>query len=143
MVELDVFPRGDVSLAQRGVLLRNFSQAVQHIRRSNSAGEFDAYHLDIGLALTVDTLPQPEGRKNGVVQLADAEPVYLGIKALDFVLHERNDGRRILRQLQTGFMDFVQVGNVRYAGQDVLLRVGAQKSPPMPTGKLGGRRLRA
>ena len=60
MVELDVFPRGDVPLAQRNVLVRNISQAVKHICRRNSTGEFDAYHLDIGLALAVDTLPQPE-----------------------------------------------------------------------------------
>ena len=105
VVDLDVFPRGDVAFLQRGVARRDFAEAVQHRGGDDAAGEFDAHHLHIGLALAVHALPEPEGRECGVVHIAGAEAVDFGVKPPDFVLHKRDDARRVGGQGDAGFVD--------------------------------------
>ena len=61
MMELEVFSGGDVALAQGSVLFRKNTQRFHGFRCDDATGKFDTNHLDIGLALTVDTLLQTEG----------------------------------------------------------------------------------
>ena len=108
-------------LLQRGIAFRYIAKAVQHLRRDDAAGQLDPDHLDIGLALPVHSLAEPERREHGVVQFPGAEAVNLSVEALDLVLHERDNRRRVGRQQHTGLVDIFQAGMLRLAGQGVLL----------------------
>ena len=137
VVDLDVLASGDVAFLQRSVVFRDFAEAIEHVCRDDAAGEFDPDHLDVGLALAVHALPQAEGRENGVVQLAGAEAVDLGIQALDLILHEGDDGSRVFSQLDTGCVDVFKARGLCLAGHGILLRCDI-KNPTEPKGKIGG-----
>ena len=131
MVQLDVFAGGDVPFLQRRVLFGDVAEAVQHIGGYDAAGQLDADHLHVGLPLAVHALAQTEGRENGVVQFAGAEAVNFGVKALNFILHEGDDGAGVFRQFEAGRMDVFQAGGLRLGGQDGLLGRDT-KNPTVP-----------
>src|ERR1700677_1612182 len=60
MVDLDVLARRDVALAQWRVLLDHAREGVELVGGDAAHRELDAGHLDVGLALAVDTLLGPE-----------------------------------------------------------------------------------
>ena len=91
MVELDVLAGGDVALAQRGVLVGHLSQALHGLRGEDAAGNLDADHLDIRLALPVHALPQPEGGEDGVVQLTGLKVGGLLLQPHNLFVHKRDD----------------------------------------------------
>ena len=131
VVELDVFAGGDMALAEGGVLFADFGQGVQHIGRGDAAGQFDADHLHVGLALAVHALAQAERRKGGIVQCAAAKAVNFGVKTPDFILHKGDDAGRMGRQLHTGFVDFAGAGVGRRGG-------GGQGDPSCPAMRTNG-----
>ena len=88
VVELDVLTGGDVALAQRGVLVGHLTQALHCLRGENAAGNLDANHLHVGLALAVHTLPQAEGSEYGVVQLPGIKACGLLLKPHHFFVHK-------------------------------------------------------
>ena len=92
VVELDVFAGGDVALAQRGVLVGHLSEALHGLRGEDAAGNLDTDHLDVGLALPVHALPQPEGGEDGVVQLPGLEVGGLFLQPHHFFVHKGDNG---------------------------------------------------
>ena len=106
MVELDIFSGGDVAFTQRGVFFGDCPQSLQRLRCQDAPGDFHPNHLDIGLPLSVNTLPKPEGRKLGSIFLAGFERGRLLFQALDLVFHVWDDTRRSLGQFQTFPVDY-------------------------------------
>ena len=73
MVELEVLARRDVALAQRRVLLGEVGEGLHLLRRDAAEGKLHADHLDVGLALAVDALLQPEADELVLGRLAGEE----------------------------------------------------------------------
>src|SRR5918912_695881 len=61
VVELDVLARRDVALAERRVALGDVREGLELLRGDAAEGKLDPDHLDGGLALPVDPLPEAEG----------------------------------------------------------------------------------
>ena len=131
MVELDVLPGSDVAFIQRGVLFGHRSQGVQGIGGEDAAGDFDPDHLDVGLALTVNPLTQPERRKLGVIYLSRLKPGRLAFKPDHLLFHEGDDARRVRRQVHTFLVNLFLVysWDSGAAGQLGLLKSGKNKTP--------------
>ena len=108
VVELDVLAGSNVALAQRGILVRHLAQALHGLRGEDAAGNLDADHLHVRLALTVHALPQTEGGERGVVQLAGLKVGGLFLQPHHLFVHERDDCFRRLGKLQTVVMDVLQ-----------------------------------
>ena len=92
VVELDVLAGGDVALAQRGVLVGHLAEALHGLRGEDAAGNLDADHLHVGLALAVYALAQPEGSKDGVVQLPGLEVGGLFLQPHHLFVHKGDNG---------------------------------------------------
>ena len=60
VVELDVLARGDVALVERGAALHHLREGLHLLRRDAAEGQLHPDHLDVGLALAVDALLEPE-----------------------------------------------------------------------------------
>ena len=107
-MELHVFARGDVSLAQWGIPVGYLAQPLHALRGEDAARHLDPDHLDVGLALAVHALPQPEGRESGVVLLAGLKPRCLLLKPHHLFVHERDDGFGRLGQFEAVSVDVLQ-----------------------------------
>ncbi len=73
VMELDVLARGDVALVERRVLLHHVGEGLHLLRGDPAEGELHADHLDVGLALAVDALLQPEADELGLGDLTAEE----------------------------------------------------------------------
>src|SRR5205823_9494572 len=60
MVDLDVLAGGDVALVEWGPPLHHLGEGVELVRSDAADRKLGADHLDIGLALSVDPLLEPE-----------------------------------------------------------------------------------
>ena len=96
VVELEVLSRGDVALAKGSKLLTEFAQNIHGLGGDDAAGNLHANHLDIGLALAVDTLLQTEGCEFRVFPFAGHECRRLFLQPHYLVFHEGNYGLSIL-----------------------------------------------
>ena len=91
--------------AQRGILLGEIAESVHRFRGDDAAGDLDANHLNVGLALAVDTLLQTKGRELRVFPFTGHERRRLLLQPHNLVFHEGNDALRILGKLQALFVD--------------------------------------
>ena len=60
VVDLDVLAGGDVALVQRRVALDHVGEGLHLVRGDATEGKLYPHHLDVGLALAVDALLEPE-----------------------------------------------------------------------------------
>ena len=109
VMELDVLPGSDVTFLEGGVPLANVTQHIEGFMSEYPAGYFHPYHLDVGLALPVDSLAKPEGSKFSVVRFTSQELARLRFETLNLFFHVRDDPWRGLSQLHTLFVDIFLV----------------------------------
>jgi hypothetical protein len=101
VVDLDVLPRGDVALVERRVLLHHAREGLHLLRRDAAPRQLHADHLDVGLALPVDALLEPEADEL-VLRRAPRE-VLLGlvVEVVELALEDRDDvSRDVLADLR-------------------------------------------
>ena len=78
-VALDILPRRHMEHSDR-VLLRNIGQGSQLVRAHPPHRDLDPLHLDPVLALSIDTVTQPELRENLLIDLARLQSQQFGSK---------------------------------------------------------------
>ena len=100
VVDLDVLPRRDVRLVQRGVLLRDVSEHLQLLRGDPAHGQLDAAHLHVGLALAVDALLEAEADELVLRGLAVEELLRLRVEVVELLGDDRDDVARDLVELR-------------------------------------------
>ena len=82
-----------MSFLQGRIALGNGPQDFQPLGRENPSGYFDPDHLDVGLALAVDSLLEPEGSELGGILLSRLIFCRLDFKVLNLFVDEGNDTR--------------------------------------------------
>jgi hypothetical protein len=90
VVDLDVLPGRDVTLAQRRVFLDRVGERVKLIGRHAPHWQLHADHLDVCLTLAVDTLTQAKLRELVVLQLASQKLPGLRVEVVELVLDDRD-----------------------------------------------------
>src|SRR5579875_419293 len=90
VVNLDVLPRRDVSLAQRRILLDHAREGLELLGCDRAEGKLGAHHLDVRLALTVDALLEAEFDELLFVDLAGKEARGLGLEVIELALQDRD-----------------------------------------------------
>src|SRR4051812_17639287 len=88
VVELEVLAGGDVALAQRRVVLGHVGERLHLLGRDAAEGELHADHLDVGLALAVDALLEPEADELLLGLLAGQEAVGAGVEVVELALED-------------------------------------------------------
>ena len=94
VVELDVLAGGDVALVERRVLLHHVRELLHLLRRDAAEGELRADHLDVGLALAVDPLLQPEADELVLGRLAVEVLLGLAVEVVELALEDGDDVAR-------------------------------------------------
>ena len=89
MVDLDVLTGGDVALVQGRVLLHHGGEHVHLVGGDPAHRQLDAAHLDVGLALAVDALLEPEADELGLLGPAVEELLRLVVEVVELVLEDR------------------------------------------------------
>ena len=90
VVDLDVLARGDVALAQRGVVLDRVREGLHLLGGDAAQRQLDADHLHVGLALAVDALLEAEADELVLGDLAPHEPGGLGVEVVELPLDDRD-----------------------------------------------------
>ena len=80
-----------MALLHGGVLVDDFAKADKGLRGEDAAGDFDAEHLGVGLALPVYALVEAEGHEGGFFHLAGAKPLDFVAVLLDLLLEIGDD----------------------------------------------------
>src|SRR5262249_22131254 len=94
VVDLDVLPRGDVSLVERRVLLDDAGEGLHLLGRDAAEGQLDADHLHVGLALAVDALFEAEADELLLGLVAGQELLSFGVEVVELALEDRDDVSR-------------------------------------------------
>jgi hypothetical protein len=90
VMKLDVLPRRDVSLFERRESLGDLGEPLHLLRAHAAKRQLHADHLDLGLALPVDPLLEPERDVGVLLDVPVEEPGRLGLEVLELVLEDRD-----------------------------------------------------
>ena len=82
-MELNVFARRYVAPVERRVRGDDFAHHVQLVGGHAAKWYLDAKHVDVGLSLSIDALPEPEGHEIGGVPVAGLEPLHTRFELID------------------------------------------------------------
>ena len=90
VVDLDVLAGGDVALVERCVLLHHVGEHLELLGRHAAHRQLDAAHLDVGLALPVHPLLEPEADELVLGGLPLEELLGLVVEIVELALDDRN-----------------------------------------------------
>ena len=108
VVKLDVFPSGDVALAQWSIMFRHVAQAIHALGGQNATRHFNPNHLHVRLSLAVHTLAQTERSEYRVVPLASHEGRRFVFQPPNLFVHKRDNPVRCLGKLHAIVVDLFQ-----------------------------------
>ena len=90
-MQLDVLARGDMPDTGR-ILLGQFCNPAQLIRRQSAERDFNTDHLDTGLPLAINAVLEAEGPEQIARDIARIQAPGLGFEGLDFFHNGRRNG---------------------------------------------------
>ena len=90
VMDLDVLAGGDVALVERRVLLHHVREHLQLLGGHAAHRQLDAAHLDVGLALSVHALLEPEADELVLGRLPFEELLGLVVEVVELALDDRN-----------------------------------------------------
>jgi hypothetical protein len=91
VVDLDVLPRRDVPLLEGRVVLDDVGERLELLGRDAAHRQLHADHLDVGLALPVDTLLEAEPDELRLLHLAAHVLRGGGVEVVELALEDRDD----------------------------------------------------
>src|SRR5204863_9371458 len=80
-----------VALVERRVLLDDARERLHLLRRDTAERQLDPQHLNVGLALAVDALFQPEADELVFGHLATEELARFAVEVVELALDDRDD----------------------------------------------------
>jgi hypothetical protein len=130
VVDLDVLPRRDVSLAERRPLLDRVREGVELVGVDPAERQLDPDHLHVRLALAIDALLEPEGDELVLRRLAPHELRGLGVEVVELALEDRDHvardvlvALRVLERAHLALAGLVLVAHLELVlGRDPLAR---------------------